>query len=146
MSPSGALVVSLGCRNRAAGELADADDVDAVGDALGLERGRVGELAVEEAGTDVGEEREVPAEREERGALGLLLGGSFSHFGPPTEPKRMASDCSQVIERGVGERLAVMVDARATDVGELIVGREVFLRGDVGEHALKGLVMTSGPM
>ena len=27
---------------------------------------------------------------------GWSLGGSFSHFGPPTDPKRIASHCSQV--------------------------------------------------
>ena len=52
----------------AAGELADADDVDAVGNAPAFERRGVGELAVEEAGADVGEEREVLAERQQRGA------------------------------------------------------------------------------
>ena len=33
---------------------------------------------------------------------GLWSEGSLSHFGPPTEPKRIASDCSQVLRVSSG--------------------------------------------
>ena len=58
----------------AAGELADADDVDTGRDALFLERGGVGEFWVEKAGADVGVERVGLADREQGRALGLFLG------------------------------------------------------------------------
>ena len=119
----------------AAGEFADADDVDAVGDALGFERGGVGEFAVKEARADVGEKREVLAEREERGALGLFLGGEFFPLRSADGAEQDGVGRSAYRERGVGEGFAVIVDARAADVGLGVGEGEVLLLGDVCKHA-----------
>ena len=56
----------------AAGELADADHVDAVRDAVRADRRSVDEVLQQQAGTHVGVEREVLAEGEEGGALRLF--------------------------------------------------------------------------
>jgi hypothetical protein len=75
------LLLAIGQRDRglrlaeinAARQLADADDVDAVRNALRLERRGVDQVLVEQTGADVGEETEGLAQRQERGALGLFL-------------------------------------------------------------------------
>ena len=119
----------------AAGEFADADDVDAVGDALGFERGGVGEFAVKEAGADVGEECEVLAEREESGALGLFLGRKFFPLRTADGAEQDGVGRSANLERGVGQGFAVIVDAGAADVGFGEGKGEVLLLRDVCKYA-----------
>jgi hypothetical protein len=54
--------------------VADAEDVEAVGDEFLFDRGRVGERGKADAGVKVGEEAEMFAQRKERAALGLDVG------------------------------------------------------------------------
>ena len=119
----------------AAGQLADAHDVDAVGNSLGLERGSVGELAVEQAGAEIGEKGEVFAQRQEGGALGLFLGRELFPFRAADGAEEDGVGLGAEFQRGVGEGLAVVVDAGAADVGGRVGEGEVLLLRDVGKHA-----------
>ena len=58
----------------AAGEFADADDVDPVGDAVVLERRGFSQLRVEQARAHVGVKGECFADRQKGSALGLFFG------------------------------------------------------------------------
>ena len=100
----------------AAGELADADHVDAVRDAVRPDGRGVDEVLQEQAGADVGVEREVLAQRKERGALGLFGRREFL-------PLRAADGTEEDGVRGaaglkgrVRQGLAMVVDARAAHV------------------------------
>ena len=64
----------------AAGELAHAEDIEAIGDEFLLHRGCVGEGGEANAGAEVGEESEVLAQRQERAAFGLDVGREVFPF------------------------------------------------------------------
>ncbi len=115
----------------AAGEFADADDVDAFRDALGFERGGVDEFAVEEAGADVGEEGKVFAEREEGGALGLFFGREFFPFRAADGAEEDGVGGGADFERFWRKRLAVAVDGDAADIGFLVIEAEAVRRRQI---------------
>jgi hypothetical protein len=129
----------------AAGELADADHVDAVGDAVRADGRGVDEVLQQQAGADVGVEREVLAEGQEGGALRLFGRGSFSHFGPPTEPKRMASAARQASRVESGRALPwLSMPAPPTSWVECSRVWPDFFR--TASRTGRAAAMTSGPM
>ena len=119
----------------AAGQLANADDVDAVGDAGGLERRGVGEIRIQQTGADVRKEVKGLAQREQSSALGLLLGGKFLPLGAADGAEENGVGLLAEREGGVGQGFAVIVDACAADVGVLVIEVQALLFGDVGENA-----------
>src|SRR5208282_142844 len=122
----------------AAGELADAHDVDPAGYALALYRGRGGKLGVEQAGPDVREEGEMLAQRKERGALRLLPGRKDLPLGPADRSEQDSVALLAQPQGAVRQGLAMPIDRRPAHVGRLGLQGEALLACDVAEHA-KGL-------
>ena len=111
----------------AAGKLADADDVDAVGDALLLERGGIGQLRVKQTWAHIGVEGVGLADWEQGRSLGLFLGGEGF---PLRAADGAEEDGFTLVANGlgaVGEGDAVIVDGDTTDVGVFVVEREAEL-------------------
>ncbi len=119
----------------AAGQLADAHDVDAVGDAFDLQRRRVDQFGIKQTGAEVGEKVEGLAQRQQGGAFRLFLGRQFFPLRAADRTKQDRVRLPAERERGVGQGLAVAVDARSADLGDLVMKREALLAGHVGEHA-----------
>ena len=72
---------------------------------------------------------------EEGGALGLLLGREFFPLRAADGTEENGVGLGADFQRGVREGLAVVIDAGAADVGFRVGEGEVFLPGDVFEHA-----------
>ena len=114
----------------AAGEFADAEDVEAAGDEFVFDWAGVGEGGVADAGSEIGEEAEVLAEWEEGSAFRLF---GWGHGFPFRAADGAEEDGGGGFAGGdgfVGEGFAGGVDGGAAD--ELVVegeGEAVFLAG-----------------
>ena len=107
----------------AAGELAYAYNVDAFGDALGFERGGIGELLIEESGTEVGKKGEVFADGEQGGTFGLLSWRKGLPFWTADGAEEDGVGIFADLDSGVGKGFAFVVDSGAADVGLGVVER-----------------------
>ena len=78
---------------------------------------------------------------------GWISGGRFSHLGPPTEPKRIASAFSQASMVSCGRGVSLLVPSSAappTRCSERETSKENF--SETASRTLRASTMTSGPM
>ena len=101
----------------AAREFAHAEDVEASFDQRLFHWGSVGQLGKAHRGAQIGEEREVLAQRKQRGALWLFVGRQCFPFraSDGTEENRIRLPADA--ECFLGKRLAIDIDGDAADPG-----------------------------
>src|SRR5208283_2586146 len=89
------------------------------------------ELAVEESWADVGKKREMPAQGQEGGPLGLVLGRKLLPLGSAHRAKEDGVVLLADAQRRVRQRFAMIVDAGAADIRGRGAQGETLLAGDV---------------
>src|SRR5690606_11951992 len=88
-----------------------------------------------QAGADVGEKVERLAQRQERGALRLLLGRELLPLWSTDGAEQDRVAAAAEFEGGVGQGAAVVVDPGAADVGSLVFQRQPGILGNVLQYA-----------
>src|SRR5690606_18187883 len=97
----------------AAGQLADDEDVQA-GDDLGLERGRIGQLRVEDRWAQVGEQAQLRTDLQQA-ALGADVTLDLVPLRPADRAEQHRVGLARAFQGLVGQWHAVLVDGRAAD-------------------------------
>jgi len=129
----------------AAGELAHAEHVEAAFDERFLHRRGVGQLWKADGRAQIGKEGEVLAQREQRGALGLLVGRKRFPFRAADRAEENRVGLAADTQGFLGKCAAIGVDGDTADagLGEVELEAKFF---SATARTRRASAMTSGPM
>src|SRR5690625_1099467 len=119
---------------KTAGQFADADDVDSVGNPFGFEGRSIEELRIKETWPDICEEGKMFSQRKERGPFRLFVRRQTLPFRSADGTEKDRIVFAAKLQRFVGQRFAVSIDRDPTDIGRLVFQTEVMGFGHAFQH------------